>query len=222
MVKSVNVSGVLSLADHVGKLTGSALGEAGVDALNETIDATYDLARKGMIAGINLTDPYLRRKTSVKYATSEKPQASITAIGETTTLSQYGVSQLVRPVNWSNERIQSMGVKFGQWPGWTKRRGAPGIGIPVNQKAVGRSAEVTRGTTSLFAHGFAIPGKTDGDGHQLIFSRNPETGKLRVLLGPAVYQLFGYQIKLLEPQISDDLEATLYAKIDAAIAAVFE
>lgn len=218
----LDLSGALDLSQHIGTLTGRQIGLAGIDALNETIDRTFDLARSRMIAGINLSDDYLRRKMTVAHATPEKPQASITAVGTQTPLSQFGATQLVRPVNWSNERILGMGIRFGKWPGWTQRKGAPSVGIQVNQKGAGRSVEVSRGSRKPISYAFSIPGKTDNDGNLLMFTRDQVTGKLDTRLGPGVYQLFGYQLKLLEPDIDDDLAATIFAKIDAAIAAVFQ
>jgi hypothetical protein len=219
MAKFVDVTAPLKLADNLGQLSAELQGQVGIDALNQTIDRTNDLARERMIAGINLSDAYVRGKMRVTHATPQLPQARITAEGTATPLSQYATGLSLKPVNWSNARIQEAGHKFGKWPGWTKRKGLPSSGVPVDTKQVGRQVQVRRGGSSLFPHTFITPGKTDSNGNLLVFVRKP-SGKLDTLLGPAVYQLFGYQIKLLADDIGDDLAESLQANIDAAIAAV--
>lgn len=203
----------------LGEFTGDAIGKAIVTALNEVVGEAYDLSRKRMIDGINLTDAYLRRKMVLSDATSAKPQASITAVGTDTQLSQFQPLQHVTDVNWSNARITGMGKKFGKWPGWTRRTGNSAIGIAENKKADGQSAAIRRGNRAKFEHAFSIGGKKDNDGNLLMFTRKAGGDKTRVLLGPAVYQLFKYQLNgTLMGDAEDRLAESLAAHVRAAMA----
>lgn len=207
----------------LGDLSGGDVGKAIVSSLNEVVDGAYDLARKRMGAGINLSDDYLRRKMVVEHATNKKPEASVLAMGLDTPLSQFQVMQKVKPVNWSNSRIQGMGKKFGKWPGWTKRTGNQRIGIAVDSKSDGQSAMVTRGARSDFGHVFAIAGKKDNSGNLLVFSRKQGSDKMRTLLGPSVYQLFKYQLEgALMDETADTLAETLAEQIQTAIEKAIE
>ena len=199
-------------------LTGDALGGVIVQSLNDTLNGAYDLARNRMTAGINLDDQYLRRKMPITLATAAKPQASIVAEGTTTALSHFDKQQHITDVNWSNAQIQAMGKKFAPWPGWTKRRGNQKLGIPENRKAAGQSVAVARGARSQFAHAFSIPGKTDNSGNLLMFTRRPGGSGTRALLGPAVYQLFKYQLNgTLLGETEEALAKTLADQVEAAM-----
>ena len=202
----------------LGELTGEAIGKAVVTALNEVVGEAYDLSRKRMIDGINLTDDYLRRKMVLVDATSAKPQASITAVGTATQLSQFNPMQHSVAVNWSNARITGMGKKFGKWPGWTRRTGHAALGIAVDKKADGQSAAVKRSNRAKFDHAFSIAGKTDSDGNLLMFTRKAGSTSTRALLGPAVYQLFKYQLNgTLMGDAEDMLEQALATQVQAAM-----
>lgn len=211
---SIKAPDLESLAGDISKLSGDAIGKAVVATLNESVDNAYDFARKRVTNGVNLRDSYVRRKMSVQHATAQKPEASITAQGTGTPLSEYGRVQKERQVNWTNQKILSMGKKFGKWPGWTQRRGNAGIGIEADRKADGQSVNVT-GQRVGFQHAFSLAGKRDGDGNLLMFSRNPGTSKLRVLYGPAVYQLFKYQ--LAEGQFLEETRDLLAVNLEEAI-----
>lgn len=200
------------------ELTGEALGKVIVESLNSTINDAYDLARNSMTAGINLTDDYLRRKMPITLATAAKPQATIVAEGTTTTLSHFDKQQHITDVNWSNAQIKAMGKKFGPWPGWTKRRGNAKLGIPENRKSAGQSVAVSRGARSQFDHAFSIPGKSDNSGNLLMFTRRPGGSGTRALLGPAVYQLFKYQLNgTLLDETEEALAKTLADQVEAAM-----
>ena len=205
-----DVNQVIALADRLDGLTPAALGEAVVEAINETVDSAYELGRARILNGINLTDEYVQRKMQVQHATDKKPTASITAFGGrgfTTGLSHYGALQLDRDVNWSNARIIAAGNKFGPWPGWTKRTGNAALGIQVDRKAAGRSVEVVKGRRKAIRPAFAIPGKKDADGNQVVFRRDGDT--VRALSGPSVYQLFRVAAVSIEGQVGDELEQTI-------------
>jgi len=135
--------------------------------------------------------------------------------GFQTQLSHYDATQEVKPVTWSNATILGMGKKFGRWPGWTQRIGRPSIGIQPDQKNAGRGAEVNRGSRKSLRSAFALPGRKDSEGNYLVFRRDAN-GKVNSLLGPSVYQLFRYQIPLIEDEVAADLEQELLdnAKIE--------
>lgn len=198
------------LAKVIGQIPEALTGRVIVTSLNAVAERTYDLSRRRITEGVNLTDDYLRRRMVVRPATVSKPEAVIEASGAKslmTQLSHYDAQQAVQPVTWNNARILGMGKKFGKWPGWTERIGRPSLGIQPNDKAAGRSAEVNRGTRRLQRSAFALPGRKDSEGNYLIFRRN--NGKITSLLGPSVYQLFRYQIPLIENEIMADLEQEL-------------
>lgn len=203
------------LVPRLGELTGEALGKVVVRSVNDVAAATYDLARNRMLNGINLTDAYVRRKMDVELATAAKPTATITATGTQTLLSEYRRVQHDRQVNWTNARIAAAGHKFGKWPGWTRRTGSQKLGIAPDRKTAGISAAPVGRTN--FGHAFSIPGKRDGSGNLIMFSRSPTTGKIRALLGPAVYQLFSYQVTHIIDDTLDALEDAVSAAVEDAI-----
>ncbi len=210
-----NVDPITRLADKLATMSAERINELVIDAINETADSAYELGRRRILSGINLTDEYVRRKMQVDHATSQKPKATITAFGGRgfiTGLSHYGAMQETRAVNWSNARISAAGHEFGNWPGWTKRTGVPQIGIAVDRKAAGRSVEVVRGRRKTIGPAFAIPGKKDVDGNQVVFQRTT-SGTIKALSGPSVYQLFRVAASQIQPEVGDNLEQ---AVIDAA------
>ena len=212
---TVDTSALDGLSDRLTELTPETLGARLVETTNQQIESAYDLSRKRMLSGINLTDSYIQRKMAVTQATANKTTAEIVAYGGKdylTSLSHYGAVQLAKDVNWTNERILADGNKFGKWPGWTRRTGNEKLGIAVNRKAAGRSVEVVRGSRKKIGPAFAIAGKNDKDGNPLVFRRNAG-GKVEALSGPSVYQLFRVAGNELAEQIGDDYQAAI---IDAA------
>jgi hypothetical protein len=207
--------GLDGLAKKLDGLDPESIGRLMVDAINETADTAYDLGRRAILQGINLTDAYVQRKMEVRYATAKNPEASIVAFGGnkfTTALSHYGAMQLTAKDNWTNDRIRAAGHQFSAWPGWTRRTGNAALGIAVDRKAAGKTVEVIKGVRKKLGPIFSIPGKTDNDGDLLLFRRTPED-KVQSLQGPSVYQLFRVAI----PQIYDEVEEDLASSVlDAA------
>ncbi len=207
-------------------LTGADMGKAITTSLNEVVDKAYDLSRKRMISGINLTDSYLRRKMVLTPATAAKPVASLLAEGSRkgfsqTNLAQFRSLQKDQEVRWKNAEILKKHKKFSKWPGWTERKGNPAIGISPDRKAKGMSAAVKDGQKP-FAHAFALVKKgtavRDGDGNPIMITRKKGSDKTRGLLGPAVYQLFAYQFKgTLLGETEEMLSTTLATRAQAAI-----
>lgn len=214
------------LANNLAGLTAESIGAMTVQAINDTVDDAYELGRKTMLNGINLTDAYIQRKMKVDHATAKTPTASITAFGGkgfVTGLSHYDAVQLTTDVTWSNARIQAMGKKFGSWPKWAKlhgtpspgvskewsrRTGSPVRGIAVDKKADGRSVEVVKGSRKRMGPAFSIPGAKDGDGGLVVFSRLAD-GKVVARTGPSAYQLFRVAAGLIEDEVAADLQAAV-------------
>lgn len=219
---TVNASKITGFAESLGKLTPEELGARMVDAINEVTTDTYELARKTMLSGINLTDDYVRRKMEVKLATGKLPVAVISAPVKDprkahTSLSEYGAMTNTAPVNWSNERIASLGHKFGKWPGWTKRTGAEAIGVAVNRKATGVSVEVKRGARKNLksSAGFQLGKLKDSSGNPLVFERAGKS--IKAMYGPSVYQLFKVASGQIEEQVSDNLYQAVIDSADRAM-----
>ena len=199
----IDASQVVKLGERLAQASGEEIGRASVTALNEVVDRTYELARDKMIAGINLTDDYLRRRMTLQHATPGKPVASITASGArnaTTVLGRYDA----KPVIVANNKGR---------PG----KGNKALGIPPGQKQAGVTVEVTRGKTSdgFVPRGFLLPlnrGTEAGGNGMGVFARSRD-GKLRHRYGPSVYQLFAYQVERIVNDVTEDLEETLIGQV---------
>lgn len=195
---SIDVDQVGALADKLGRLTPDRVGALLVGAINATVDTAYDMSRKAILNGINLTDDYVQARMTVEHASENKPVARIVAFGGkgyTASLSHYGAMQETQPV---------------QNP--SRSKGDPARGIASGQKAAGLSVEVTRGSRKPVAHGFTMPGKRDREGNLLVFTRDG-AGKIKSRVGPSVYQLFRVAGAKIEGQVADDLQS---AVVDAA------
>lgn len=208
----IDASHVVKLGERLAQASGEEIGRASVTALNEVVDRTYELARDKMIAGINLTDDYLRRRMTLQHATPGKPVASITASGArnaTTVLGRYDA----KPVIVANNKGR---------PG----KGNKALGIPPGQKQAGVTVEVTRGNVSdgFVPRGFLLPlnrGTEAGGNGMGVFARTKD-GKLRHRYGPSVYQLFAYQVERIVNDVTDDLEDTLAEQVDLALQKAIE
>lgn len=208
----IDATQVVKLGERLAQASGEEIGLASVTALNEVVDRTYELARDKMIAGINLTDDYLRRRMTLQHATPGKPVASITASGArnaTTVLGRYDA----KPVIVVNNKGR---------PG----KGNKALGIPPGQKQAGVTVEVTRGQISdgFVPRGFLLPlnrGTETGGNGMGVFARSRD-GKLRHRYGPSVYQLFAYQVERIVNDVADDLEDTLAEQVDLALQKAIE
>lgn len=208
----IDAAQVVKLGERLAQVSGEEIGRASVTALNEVVDRTYELARDKMIAGINLTDDYLRRRMTLQHATPGKPVASITASGArnaTTVLGRYDA----KPVIVANNKGR---------PG----KGNKALGIPPGQKQAGVTVEVTRGNVSdgFVPRGFLLPlnrGTEAGGNGMGVFARTKD-GKLRHRYGPSVYQLFAYQVERIVNDVADDLEDTLAEQVDLALQKAIE
>lgn len=193
----VDVSELVKYSDTLATLTPDALNKQWVQATNLATESAYELSRKTILSGINLTEPYVARKMRVERATDKTLVASILAeTGDRdayTSLSHYGRMQLTTSTKGS------------------KGKGHPGLSIEAGSKAAGISVEVVKGRRKNLTTGFSIAGKQDKEGNPLVFQRTGQPsknkkGKVRVLLGPSVYQLFRVAIPKISDQVGEDLE----------------
>jgi len=199
----IDVASVQGLGDKLSRLTPEALGAATVQAINDTTDSVYQIARTRMTATLSLTDEYIRRKMEVTRATTQTPEATISAVGRRsnmTSLSHYGAMQERKAVNNP-----------------ARAKGDEKRGIARGQKAAGISVEVTRGSRKLLAHGFTMPNKRDNSNNLLVFTRD-RAGKVRARTGPSVYQLFRSAAQAVAPDAENQLRASLIEQADQAIA----
>jgi hypothetical protein len=206
-----DVSEVERLVGRLGRLTGEEIGRASVSALNDAMDSVYTFARERMNAGINLDDPYLRRRMTVDRATMGKPVATLTASGareDLTILARYDAEPRIVPAK-------------------TKRGAAAGprrTMLPPGTKQSGVTVGVSKGNRDFIERGFMLPlkrGKEFGGNGLGVFARD-RSGKLLHRYGPSVYQLFAYQLQTVSYEAEEELEDALVAGVSAAIEKAIE
>lgn len=207
---SADTQALNGLADRLGTLQGGTLDGVATKVVNEVGERTFSLARGRMLAGLSLTDVYLRSRMGFTPApVRSRPRAVVLARGDLTTLGHY--APILTPQAVKNP---------------TRSKGNPGLGIPSGQKLAGVSVAVRRGGRKEIRAGkgdvFLMPSRRDSEGNPLIFQRiagaKTRNGKdkLKALLGPSVYQLFRYQIDLIQGEVETDLADTLLARTEAA------
>lgn len=186
-------------------LTTAAVGER---AREEAIDSTFRYLNLPRRAIADRIDPP---------TTDKAGRTSVRAPVRGMTLQNFGVIQQTVAVRWSNERIQSMGLEFGTWPGWTKRTGDSyaGRNIAPDFKAAGVSVQIFRGRApTRFKHGFLMgirSGKQSGGSGVGVFSGK---GSPEHHYGPSPYQTFRYYINSKAAEIADDLQAEFLRNLD--------
>lgn len=206
---AINVNPLSEMADRVGQLDTKAIADAAVTALNETIDSAYEMSRERITVGINLSDDYLRRKMTVEHATGKKLEASITAAGDKasmTRLVSYNAQMLIVPRKTTRP---------------SRATGALPIPTGVGAKQGGVRVSVTRGEPKVMATAFMLPlrkGAAAGD-KRGVFIRTGD--RLKHLMGPSVYQLFGYQANRMKDEVADALQEAVSVEMDAHIEKVF-
>lgn len=189
-----------TLRDRLGEMTGEEIGRATVTALNGAVDRAYELSRERMIAGINLSDDYLRRRMRVEHATKGKPVASITASGardDMTVLGRFDAKPRAVPTKT-------------QRPVGPRR-----VPVQPGQKQAGVTVSVTKGNADFIERGFMLPlrrGTQAGGNGYGVFARSRD-GTLKHRYGPSVYQLFAYQAQTISYAAEEDLEETLIEQV---------
>jgi hypothetical protein len=197
---AVEIATLEEVANSLAHVDDAALGRAAVTAVNTVAQKAFGDAKAKMNAGINLPDSYLDERMAFEPATDPgKPTAKVLARARNTTLTQYGATQLTRPVKYPNDSFTAgaMGKnprKAGTLLPWKLRVGNAALGIPVGMKQDGISVEVTRGSRKPITSvkSFFVRGR---NGNMLVMTRKPGTtgkkrGDLKALYGPSVYQLF--------------------------------
>jgi len=188
-----------ALADRLGTATPESLGAKLVEVTNEQLESAYELSRKRMLSGINLTDSYLRERFEINKATAQKPTGEIIATArdkkDLTLLTKY------------DYQVGQIKVKNPD-----RSKGYAKLGIPKGKKQGAPSVEVVRGARKQVqsSKAFVFISKK---GTPLIVKRNPNGKLSSALLGPSVYQLFRVAAGELEQQIGDDYQTAI---IDAA------
>lgn len=198
-----------TLRDRLGEMTGEEIGRVTVTALNGVVDRAYELARERMIAGINLSDDYLRRRMRVEHATKGKPVASITASGARNDMTVLG----------------RFDAKPRAVPTKTQRPDGPRrVPVQPGQKQAGVTVSVTKGNTDFIERGFMLPLKrgTEAGGNGFgVFARSRD-GTLKHRYGPSVYQLFAYQAQTVSYAAEEDLEETLIEQVTEVLQKAIE
>ena len=198
-VFTIGVDPVSLLVNDLGNMDPRTLARAMTQALNETAERTYDIARERISAGVNLDDAYLRRRMEVEPASASGLTATIVAKGDYTKLTRlasYNAQMVIVPR-----------------AGAGKSRNTGRLGIPQGRKQVGVNVAVVRGVEKEVQGGFMLKlreGSQQGEKYG-VFIR--EGGKKKHLYGPSVYQLFRWQAPRLANDTADDLEQTLIARV---------
>ena len=210
----VDTSSLTTLLGGMSQLDGAAMAGLRDSTVNTVSAQVRQRAVQETFNYLNLTREYIDSQMARAQAEKGSGRATLSALIRGTTMQRFGLAQRIRPVNWSNDRIQAMGKQFGEWPGWTRRRGdqyGP-RNIPENMKQNGVAVQVYRGRPAVvFNHGY-IGGLNKGNGYGL-FLRS-KGGTLRHEYGPSVYQTFRHFIRERETDIADQLEVEFGARLN--------
>lgn len=210
----VDTSSLTTLLGGMSQLDGPALAGLRDSTVNTVSAQVRQRAVQETFNYLNLTREYIDSQMARAQAEKGSGRATLSALIRGTTMQRFGLAQRIRPVNWSNDRIQAMGKQFGEWPGWTRRRGdqyGP-RNIPENMKQNGVAVQVYRGRPAVvFNHGY-IGGLNKGNGYGL-FLRS-KGGNPRHEYGPSVYQTFRHFIRERETDIAGQLEVEFGAQLN--------
>lgn len=194
-----------ALAERLGRISGSVIGMAARDAVNEVMTRFERDALAGMTADIGLTPAYVKGKTDVRLAeVSLNPKAEMVTRGDLTILGRYPLQQLTQSA--------------------PRAKGDPARGIAPGSKQAGvragirRSAPVERDkwfTMRLRAGGG--PGANTG-----VFVRATGRSTPKHIYGLSPYSLFRHQIGLrateVEVDLADTTMRTITDRVEKALA----
>lgn len=185
---------VEGLADKLDGFDAARIGAVLVQVVNEVTSKFDTSARRGMNAGINLSDEYISsRMTFVAANDAENPSASITAQGPRaglTTLGHYS------PV------VTYVPARTGR-----RAKGDPKRGVPAGFKASGVKVQVSKSRRVEIPGAFTMTlrrGTVAGD-QVGVFVRPTPGGKARHLYAVAPYSLFRHQVEIGIEGVADDL-----------------
>lgn len=242
----IDVTQVQAAAKALLRMDQASLADASRRAVNGAAQRGFDKARQIMLAGVNVTDDYVKSKMDVELSSGkEKATAQIIAFRtggrrateRPTNLRQFGLQQLQAVANWTNSGVNTnSGARLNvrsklenpRKPGATlpfkKRVGAKQLGIAVGRKQTGISVEVIRGQRKEISFAFLAParrGNVAGGQGLLVFKRlkgdRKGKGKLVSLHSLAVWQMFRHALPQVIPLVAKDLEQSVVDEIDAQI-----
>jgi hypothetical protein len=225
----IDITKIEALANRVGSFDAAAIGRSSLVAVNEVATYTHKDAIQRIVAGVNLTEPYVRDRLTLTLANSPlKPVAQIVGRFRPSNLISYDPSQLQVVVNWTNATIRGNWAHNPRAPEkslpWKFRKGNPARGIPVDMKAAGVKVEVARGAAKPMPHAFVIIGR---GGKPIVASRDKGDhkgkGEVHAKTGLSVYQLFGATLKKpgYVEGVADRLTTSVVTNLDEEIKKVF-
>ena len=194
---SLDASDLLALAGKLEGISGPALNQALIPAVNAVIERFDSSALRGMTAGINLDPAYVSSKMEVAKATTI-PEASITVAG---------------PGRQGREGLVILGH-------YNARPASGNIGNPA-----GVIVDVTKGSPSLLTRRTFLMKLKRGDAMGTTYGVFERTGKdqkgekhaWKHLYGVAPYSLFQFQAGQQSDQVLDDLEQTALKAISEVV-----
>lgn len=205
-----------ALADRIDRISGEELQQAAATAVNRIADESYVLFKRTMTTGLTLTEQYVDAKMRTEKATpGNRVVAKIIAARSVTLLGHYSAMVVTEPVKHPS-----------------RSKGNSTLGIPAGQKVVGASVEVSTGNRKVIKplgsdpDVVVWPSKRDREGNPMLFrltGGKNDKGKpnMEALYGPAVYQLFRYQIGQLSDAVAADLEAALVQEAEAIFERIY-
>jgi hypothetical protein len=190
---TVDAKGAMpSLADKLGRISGSVIGLGARDAVNEVMLRFERDALGGMTGDIGLQPAYVRSKTDVRLATAAlNPRAEMVTRGDLTILGRFPLRQLIQPAS-------------------RRAKGDPSRGIPAGTKQAGVQATIRRSAPVARDKWFTMrlragrePGENIG-----VFVRATGRDKPKQIYGPAPYSLFRFQVEKRIGDVEADLGTT--------------
>jgi hypothetical protein len=242
----IDVTEIEAAAKALLRIDQDSLQDAALRAVNGAAQRGFDRARQIMLAGVNLTDDYVRAQMDVELATGKgRPVAQIIAFRaggkrpatRAINLRRFDPRQLEVISNWTNAGVNTKsGARINanarlenpRKPGTTlpfkKRVGAKHLGLAVGRKQAGLTVEVRRGQRKELAFAFMAParkGAEAGGQGLLVFSRDKGDrkgkGKLRPIYSLSVWQMFRHSLPQVIPFVANDLERGVIAEIEKQI-----
>lgn len=242
----IDVTEIEAAAKALLRIDQASLQGAAQRAVNGAAQRGFDKARQIMLAGVNLTDDYVRNQMDVELSTAnDKPVAQIIAFRaggkrpatRAINLRRFNPVQLQAINNWTNSGVNTKsGAKLNvrselenpRKPGsrlpFKKRIGAKHLGVAVGRKQAGITVEVLRGQRKELSFAFMAPARkgTEAGGQGLlVFKRDKADrngkGRLRPIYSLSVWQMFRHALPQVIPLVSKDLEQSVVAEIDVEI-----
>lgn len=242
----IDVTELQAAAKSLLRIDQASLQGAAQRAVNGAAQRGFDKARQIMLAGVNLTDDYVKSQMDVELSAGNgKTTAQIIAFraggkrsaARAINLRRFSPQQLDAINNWTNSGVNTksgarLNVKSKlenpRKPGsslpFKKRIGAKHLGLAVGRKQAGLAVEVVRGQRKTVAYAFMAPankGAEKGGQGLLVFSRGKSDhsgkGKLRPIYSLSVWQMFRHSLAQVIPFVAKDLEQSMLSEIQGEI-----